>query len=339
MASNPQLEGSLLAKLSAAKFTRSLAVLRHCYASRTSSRKLVMTNHHPHFRLNQKRNGQYPHDPSKTTYGVTLMHTTYRLLTHFAITLTLSALLPLSTKAQKKPHRTSPIAATQSATFDPTNTQQVIEYFAKLRDSNLPAWLGSMLSSTTPHLPNDNSFARATWLAQLHIVQDRATCERLQHQAAPVLKLFGREKTVQFFIYLDNYPNMQTIAASYLGVSTGLIQLLKRDTSDSAQFNALVAHELARAIHKEGFITAWKNEDFHTLKAYELFYDAVATATMNHLRLPSQQYALILERMIAHSRGRSTDRTRHPDLEQRQFLIQTIGLFHSPITQITISQP
>jgi len=174
-------------------------------------------------------------------------------------------------------------------------------------------------------------------LAQLHIVQDQLTCDRLQQQAAPVLKLFGRENTVQFFIYFDNYPNIQTIAGSYLGVSTGLIQLLKRDTSDSAQLNGLVAHELARGIQKEGFITAWKNEDFETLKAYELFYDAVATATMNHLRLPSQQYALILERMITQSRGRCTDRTRHPDLEQRQSLINTIGVLHSPITQITIS--
>ena len=199
--------------------------------------------------------------------------------------------------------------------------------------------MGSFLSdfSTTPHLPNDHSFARATWLAQLHIVQDQAACERLQQQAAPVIKLFRRENTVQFFINLDNYPNMQTIAGSYLGVSTGLIQLLKRDTPDNAQLNGLVAHELAREIQKEGFITAWKNEDLQTLKAYELFYDAVATATMNHLRMPSHNYTLILNRMVAYSRGRNTDRTRYPDLEQRQSLIRTISVAHSPITQITIT--
>jgi hypothetical protein len=266
------------------------------------------------------------------------MHTTYRLLTLFAITLALSALLPLSTKAQNKPHVKSPIAATQSAKFDPANTQQVIEYFAKLRDSDLPAWLRSMLSSTTAHQPTDNGFARATWLAQLHIVQDQTTCARLKQQAAPVIKLFGRENTVQFFIYLDNYPNIQTIAGSYLGVSTGLIQLLKRDTSDNAQLNGLVAHELARDIQKEGFITAWKNEDLQTLKAYELFYDAVATATMNHLRMPSHNYTLILERMVAYSRAHNTDRTRHPDFGQRQSLIRTISLAHSPLTQITITQ-
>lgn len=121
---------------------------------------------------------------------------------------------------------------------------------------------------------------------------------------------------------------MQTIAGSYLGLSTGLIRLLKRDTSDNAQLNGLVAHELARGIQKEGFGTAWKNEDLHTLKAYELYYDAVAAATMNHLRMPSQQYALILELMIAHSRGHNTDRTRHPDLEQRRSLIRRIGIAH-----------
>lgn len=265
------------------------------------------------------------------------MQSTYRLLTLFAITLALTALLPLSTKAQNKPHRTSTIAATQSATFDPTNTQQVIEYFAKLRDSDLPFWLNSMLSSTTPHQPID-SFARATWLAQLHIVQDQTTCARLKQQAAPVIKLFGRENTVQFFIYLDNYPNIQTIAGFYLGVSTGLIELLKRDTSDNGQLNGLVAHELARDIHKEGFITAWKNEDLQTLKAYELFYDAVASATMNHLRMQPWNYALILERMVAYSRAHNTDRTRHPDLEERQSLIRTISVAHSPLTPITLIQ-
>lgn len=267
------------------------------------------------------------------------MFTSYRFLTFatFAITIALSALVPLSTKAQNKPHRSSLITTTQSISLNPANTQQVIEYFAKLRDSDLQPWLRSTLSSSTTHDQSNYGFAHATWLAQLHIVQDQVTCDRLQQQAAPVLKLFGRENTVQFFIYFDNYPNIQTIAGSYLGVSTGLIQLLKRDTSDSAQLNGLVAHELARGIQKEGFITAWKNEDFETLKAYELFYDAVATATMNHLHLPSQQYALILERMITQSRGRCTDRTRHPDLEQRQSLINTIGVLHSPVTQITIS--
>ena len=42
----------------------------------------------------------------------------------------------------------------------------------------------------------------------------------------------------------------------------------------------------------------------------------------------AQQYALILERMIAHGRGHNADRTRHPALEQRQSLI----------TEITINQ-
>ncbi len=249
---------------------------------------------------------------------------TYRFLTLFAIAVVLTAFIPSSTKAQNKPDRRPPITATQSTAFNPTDTQQVIEHFAKLGGSDFPTWLRSILSSTIRQQPND-SFARATWLAQLHIVQDQTTCDRLQQQAGPVIKLFGRENTVHFFIYLDNYPNIQTIAGSYLGVSTGLIQLLKRDTPDNAQLNGLVAHELARDIQKEGFITAWNNEDLQTLKAYELFYDAVATATMNHLRMPSQHYALILERMIAYTRGHNTDRTRHPDLEKRQSLIRAIG--------------
>ena len=264
-----------------------------------------------------------------------LMHNKYTLLTLIAMTLVLSA---LSTKAQNKPYRKSPITPTQSTPFNPTDTQHVIEHFARMRDSDFATWLRSTLSSTTAHQLNGNGFARATWLAQLNIVQDQAMCDRLQQQAAPVIRLFGREHTLQFFIYLDTYPNMQTIAGAYLGVSTGLLQLLKRDTPDNAQLNGLVAHELARGIQREGFITAWKNEDSQTLRACELFYDAVATASMNYLRMPSQQYAVILERMIAHGRGHNTDRTRHPALEQRQSLIRTISVAHSPITEITINQ-
>jgi len=266
------------------------------------------------------------------------MHTTYRFLTLAAITLFLSALLPLPTKAQDKSPRKSVVTTTQSTEFNPTNTQQVIQHFAKLRDSDFPTWLRSTLYSTARHQLNDNDFARATWLAQLNIVQDQVTCDRLQQKAAPVIRLFGREHTVHFFIYLDNDPNIQSIAGSYLGVSTGLLQLLKRDTPDNAQLNGLVAHELARDIQKEGFVTAWKNEDLQTLKGYELFYDAVATATMNHLRMPSQRYALILELMIAYTRGHTTDRTRHPDLEKRQSLIRAIGIPHLPMTQLTTSQ-
>jgi hypothetical protein len=70
------------------------------------------------------------------------------------------------------------------------------------------------------------------------------------------------------------------------------------------------------------------------VRAFELFYDAVATAALHHLHLPSQQYALILQRMIAHTTLNSTDRTKHPDLEQRQSVIRTIALTQSPTTEI-----
>jgi len=264
------------------------------------------------------------------------MHTTNRFLALVAITLFLTTFFPFPTNAKNKPQRKSLITTTESPEFNPTDTQHVIEHFARMRDSDFATWLRSTLSSTTAHQLDANRFARATWLAQLNIVQDQVTCDRLQQQVAPVIRLFRREHTLQFFIYLDTYPNMQTIAGAYLGVSTGLLQLLKRDTPDNAQLNALVAHELARDIQKEGFITAWKNEDLQTLKGYELFYDAVATATMNHLRMPSQHYALILERMIAYTRGHATDRTRHPDFEKRQSVIRAVGI--APLPQLTISE-
>src|SRR5919106_5501144 len=124
--------------------------------------------------------------------------------------------------------------------------------------------------------------AQPGWLNSISFrIKSRATASNNKQLLSS--DSLGENTRFKFFIYLDNYPNMQTIAGSYLGVSTGLLQLLKRDTPDNAQLNGLVAHELARDIQKEGFITAWKNEDLQTLKSYELFYDAVATATMNHL--------------------------------------------------------
>jgi hypothetical protein len=51
---------------------------------------------------------------------------------------------------------------------------------------------------------------------------------------------------------------------------------------DNAQLNGLVARELARGIQQERFIAAWKNEDFHTIKAFELFYDAVEFILLNY---------------------------------------------------------
>lgn len=265
------------------------------------------------------------------------MHPKYqlpRLATLITITIAVATLLPPSATAQN----TLPTKTTQSAPVDPANTKQVIQLFSNLKAPDLPTWLRSSLSSTTRQQSNDDDFARATWLSQLHIVQDQAACARLHHQATPILKLFGRQDTVRFFIYLDKHPNLQTIAGSYLGVSTGLMELLKHDTPDSVQLNGLVAHELARAIQQETFIAAWRNEDFQTIRAFELFYDAVATAALTHLHLATQQYALILQRMIRHNTGNNTDRQRHPDLKQRQTVIRTITLAQSSNTHVVLAE-
>lgn len=260
------------------------------------------------------------------------MNTFRKPSTLIAFTILFCTLLSQSTTAQTPRFRTPP--SNSPLRLNPVNTDEVIQFFRTLKPTELPAWLHSNLSATTPPDSSNDTFARATWLAQLHIVQDEPTCDRLKERAAPILKMFGRYNTVRFFLYYDNYPNLQTIAGSYLGVSTGLLRLLKGDT-DNAQFIGLVAHELAREIQRQGFITAWKNEDLPTLRAFELFYDAVATAALNHLRLPSQQYALILQRMISATPLNSTDRTKHPDLRQRQSVIQTIALVQSPTSEIT----
>jgi hypothetical protein len=69
-----------------------------------------------------------------------------------------------------------------------------------------------------------------------------------------------------------------------------------------------------------GDLAAWKNEDLKTLTAFELFYDAIATAAMNHLRLPVQKYALVLQQMIAlHQRKRHRFRTASIAYPNRAF--------------------
>jgi len=231
-----------------------------------------------------------------------------------------TTLIPFSITAQTKIKQKS----VQSVSLSPVNTQEMIELFSTLNTPDFPTWLDSNTLLAPDLQSSDEQFARATWLAQLHIVQDQAACDRLHQQAASVLKLFHRQHTIRFFIYLDDYPNIQTIAGSYLAASTGLIQLLKRDSPDNSQLNGLVAHELARTIHQNQFVEAWKHEDFQTVRSFELFYDAVATSALNHLWLQSEQYALVLERMTRNTTGRETDPIRHPTLDQRQSLIRTI---------------
>ena len=298
-----------------------------------AERKQILT--HLTASVPRRRNKQYwisskqkitrlvTHDTA--AYGVPVMNTfNFRTTsTLIAFTILFCTLLSSSTKAQT--------ANNPPLTLNPADTDEVIRLFTTLKSSELPTWLHSHLSEPIPSQSNKDSFARATWLAQLNIVQDEPTCDRLKEQAAPILKLFGRYNTVRFFLYYDSYPNLQTIAGSYLGVSTGLLHLLKRDSPNNAQFIGLVAHELARGIQKEGFLTAWKNEDFQALRAFELFYDAVATATLIHLHLPSQQYALILQRMIAQTNANST---KHPDLQQRQSVIRKIALTQPPTIEI-----
>jgi len=190
-----------------------------------------------------------------------------------------------------------------SETLDPTNANLTIQLIA-LTPVQFDSWLTSVLPTPVSPTVRDEAFPRATWLAQLQIVDDFETCNRLQQQTLPLLRLFHREHAVRFFIYRDNYPNLQTVAFSYIGISTGLLHLLERDTT-GAQLNGLVAHELARELVKQRFIQAWKHEDFQTIRQLELFHDLIAVIALHRLQLPSQQYAFILKHMSAHNTMRN----------------------------------
>ena len=254
----------------------------------------------------------------------------------FIISVCLTALLlsALSNNAQTE-HRQKSLVTTPSTnvttTFDPTNPNVTIQQLIALTPLQFDTWLTSVLPTPVSPTVRDATFPRATWLAQLQIVDDFKTCNRLQQQTLSLLRLFHREHSVRFFIYRDNYPNVQTVAFSYIGISTGLLDLLQRDTT-GAQLNGLVAHELARDIVKDRFIKAWKHEDFQTIRQLELFHDVIAAIALHRLQLPSQQYAFILKQMSAHNTMRndyaadSLERKRHPGLNERQLVIHNVAL-------------
>lgn len=260
-----------------------------------------------------------------------------RTLVHYVviISLCLTALLlsSLSLNAQTGHRQKSLVTnfpTNVSETLDPTNANVTIQLIA-LTPVQFDSWLTSVLPTPVSPTVRDEAFPRATWLAQLQIVDDFEMCSRLQQQTLPLLRLFHREHAVRFFIYRDNYPNVQTVAFSYIGISTGLLNLLERDTT-GAQLNGLVAHELAREIVKERFIKAWKHEDFQTIRQLELFHDLIAAIALHRLQLPSQQYAFILKQMSAHNTMRNDyaaddlERKRHPSLNDRQLVINSVTL-------------
>jgi Zn-dependent protease with chaperone function len=255
-----------------------------------------------------------------------------------AIALFLGSILPVNALAQRPPKQTVKLTnQPKTPRLDPTNTQTLIDRFGALQSPDFAKWLASNLPSPASTKTRDDGFSRAAWQSQIHIVQDQKTCDRLQQQAAPALKLFNRQE-VRFVVYFDNYPQMQTISG-HIAVSTGLLRLLKTD----AQLNGLTAHELARDLYKDRFISAWKNGDFRTIRQFELFYDAVAVSTLQYLGMPSEDYALILRRMMARTTSQedfsmnSDETKRHPPLPERLQLIRNISLKQSPITRIMIA--
>lgn len=228
-------------------------------------------------------------------------------------------------------------APPQPLLADPTNTQEVIRIFGSLPLDNFRSWLTAELPVPAPI--DEIAFARAAQQAQINIVSDPKTCERLQRQALPILKLFNRENNVRFVVYYDSYPQLQTLALNHLAISTGLLPILKSD----AQLNGLIAHELARPIKRSIFQSAWADDDVTTLRKMELFYDSVATLALKTINSSPEDYAVFLQRMINYNVATSSSNNtlkynRHPVLQDRQRVIRQIDLQHSPLTQITITE-
>ena len=269
---------------------------------------------------------------------------TYNLLVHnnpvrLFLILTLAVIVSFHTAYATDTRSAQPEKRTratpQPLLADPTNTQAVIRIFGSLPLDNFRTWLTAELPVPAPI--DEIAFARAAQQAQINIVSDPTTCERLQRQALPILKLFNRENHVRFVVYYDSYPQLQTLALNHLAVSTGLLQIL---TSD-AQLNGLVAHELARPIKRNIFQSAWADDDVTALRRMELFYDAVATLALKTINSSPEDYAVFLQRMINYNVATSSSNNtlkynRHPVLQDRQRVIRQIDLQHSP-AQITIT--
>ena len=272
------------------------------------------------------------------TYNLLLLHNAVRpfLILIFALLVCFPTGYASHTRS-KQPEKQTRLTA-QPLVADPTNTQEVIRIFGSLRFDRFRTWLTAELPLPTPI--DEIAFARAAQRAQINLVTDPETCARLQQQALPILKLFNRENHVRFVVYYDSYPQLQTLALNYLAISTGLLQILKSDS----QLNGLIAHELARAINPSIFQSAWANGDVNTLRQMELFYDAVATLALKTINSSPEDYAVFLQRMINYSVATSSSNNtlkfnRHPTLQDRQRVIRQIDLQHSPVTQITITEP
>ncbi len=244
---------------------------------------------------------------------------------------------PFGTYSTSKQPQKQTRATAQSLLADPTNTEDVIRIFGSLSSDNFRTWLTAELPLPAPI--DEIAFARAAQRAQINIVTDPKTCERLQQQALPTLRLFNRENDTRFVIYYDPYPQLQTLALNHLAISTGLLQILKSD----AQLNGLIAHELAREIKRSVFQSAWADHDLNTLRQMELFYDAVATLALKAINFSPEDYAVFLQRMINYnvattSANNSLQYSRHPTLQDRQHVIRQIDLQQSPVTHITITE-
>lgn len=235
-----------------------------------------------------------------------------------------------------RPPQTQTRATAQPVLADPTNTQEVIRIFGSLSPDNFRTWLTGELPPAPPI--DEVAFARAAQQAQINIVTDVTTCERLQQQALPILKLFNLENHIRFVVYYDPYPQLQTLALNHLAVSTGLLHILKTQT----QLNGLVAHELARQLRRSIFQSAWSDHDLAKLRQMELFFDAVAAIALKALNFSPEEYAVFLQRMINYnfttsSANNNLESSWHPTLRDRQLVIRQIDLQQSPVTLITIT--
>ena len=270
---------------------------------------------------------------------------TYNLLVHntplrFFLILTLAVIVSFHTAYATRTRSAQPEKRThatqQPPLADPTNTQEVIRIFGSLPLDHFRTWLTAELPVPTPI--DEIAFARAAQHAQINIVSDPKTCERLYREALPILKLFNRENHVRFVVYYDSYPQLQTLALNHLAISTGLLQILKSD----AQLDGLIAHELARPIKRSIFQSVWADDDVTALREMELFYDAVATLALKTINSSPEEYAVFLQRMINYNVATSSSNNtlasnRHPALQDRQRVIRQIDLQHSTVTRIELT--
>jgi hypothetical protein len=212
----------------------------------------------------------------------------------------------------------------RAATKPTPEVAALVDTFGSMSDAQFVSWLAENRPEETPVEAREQLIRTAGTDAPFTVINDRRMTERLEAKALPVLKLFGRERTIRFLIFRERAPLIKTMAGSYVAISTGLVERLTTD----AELNGLVAHELTHELKKKEYFQASMRNDLEGMRRVELFCDAVAARALRMLGMNQADYRNILTSMIefdAETLQSNSGHNEYPALSVRQQLLGELG--------------